>query len=76
MFREIDRQISAASAVMRTLYRPVMFKRELSWKAKLFIYFSIYVPTLTDGHALWVATKRTSGRNDLPPQGVHALLER
>ena len=33
-------------------------KRELSRKAKLSIYQSIYVPTLTYGHDLWVMTKR------------------
>lgn len=34
-------------------------KRELSHKAKLSIYGSIYVPALTYGHGLWVVTKRT-----------------
>uniref|UniRef100_A0A8C6P1M8 Reverse transcriptase domain-containing protein n=1 Tax=Nothobranchius furzeri TaxID=105023 RepID=A0A8C6P1M8_NOTFU len=57
--REIDRRIGAASAVMRVLYRSVMVKRELSQKAKLSIYLSIYVPILTCGHELWVGTKRT-----------------
>ena len=33
-------------------------KRELSRKAKLSIYRSIYVPTLTYGHELWVMTER------------------
>ena len=56
---EIDRQIGAASAVMRTLYRSVVVKRELNQKAKLLIYRSIFVPTLTYGHKLWVVTKRT-----------------
>jgi len=54
MEQEMDRQIGAASAVMRTLYRSVVVKRELSQKAKLSIYRSIYVPTLTYGHKLWV----------------------
>ena len=56
--REIDRLIGAAAAVMRSLYRSVVVKRELSRKAKLSIYWSIYVPTLTYGHELWVMTKR------------------
>ncbi len=30
---EIGRRIGAASAVMRVLYRTVVVKRELSWKA-------------------------------------------
>ncbi|KAK3543175.1 hypothetical protein QTP70_012283 [Hemibagrus guttatus] len=43
MDREIDRRISAAAAVMRSMYRSVVLSR----KAKLSIYQSIYVPTLT-----------------------------
>jgi len=43
MEREMDRRIGAASAVMRALYR-------------LSIYRSIYIPTLTYGHELWVVT--------------------
>ncbi|KAK3521649.1 hypothetical protein QTP70_014695 [Hemibagrus guttatus] len=53
MDREIDRRISAA--VMRS----VVVKKELSRKAKLSIYQSIYIPTLTYGHELWVMTERT-----------------
>ena len=40
------------------LKRPVVVKRELSHKAKLSMYRSIYVPTLTYIHELWVGTKR------------------
>ncbi|KAK3517355.1 hypothetical protein QTP70_004696 [Hemibagrus guttatus] len=58
MDREIDRRIGAAAAVMRSMYRSVVVKKELSRKAKLLIYQSIYVPTLTDGHELWLMTKR------------------
>jgi len=54
----MDRRIGAASAVMRALYRSVVVTRELSRKAKLSIYRSIYVPTLTYGHKLWVVTER------------------
>ncbi|KAK3530011.1 hypothetical protein QTP86_009391 [Hemibagrus guttatus] len=50
MDREIDRRIGAAAAVMRSMYRSVVVKKELSQKAKLLIYQSIYVPTLTYGH--------------------------
>ncbi|KAK3528617.1 hypothetical protein QTP70_006030 [Hemibagrus guttatus] len=53
---EIDRRIGAAAAVMRSMYRSVVVKKELSRKAKLSIYQSIYVPTLTYGHELWVMT--------------------
>uniref|UniRef100_A0AAV2MQG6 ribonuclease H n=1 Tax=Knipowitschia caucasica TaxID=637954 RepID=A0AAV2MQG6_KNICA len=52
MEREIDRRIGAACAVMRSLYRTVVVKRELSRKAKLSIYRSIFVPSLTYGHEL------------------------
>ena len=58
MEREIDRRIGAAAAVMWSLYRSVVVKRELSRKAKLSIYWSIYVPNLTNGHELWVMIKR------------------
>ncbi len=62
MEREIDRRIGAASAVMRSMYRSVVVKKELSRKAKLSIYRSIYVPILTYGHELWVMTERTRSR--------------
>ncbi len=62
MEREIDRRIGAASAVMRSMYRSVVVKKELSRKTKLSIYRSIYVPTLTYGHELWVMTERTRSR--------------
>ncbi|TWW74351.1 hypothetical protein D4764_14G0003520 [Takifugu flavidus] len=62
MEREIDRRIGAASTVMRALHRSVVVKRELSRKAKLSIYRSIFVPTLTYGHELWVMTERTRSR--------------
>ncbi|KAI3358951.1 hypothetical protein L3Q82_015333 [Scortum barcoo] len=62
MEREIDRRIGAASAVMRSVYRTVVVKKELSRKAKLSIYRSVYVPTLTYGHELWVMTERTRSR--------------
>ncbi|KAK3563034.1 hypothetical protein QTP86_014091, partial [Hemibagrus guttatus] len=58
MDRKIDRRISAAAAVMRSMYRSVVVKKELSRKVKLSIYQSIYVPTLTYGHELWVMTER------------------
>ncbi|KAK3517712.1 hypothetical protein QTP70_016085 [Hemibagrus guttatus] len=62
MDREIDRRIGAAAAVMRSMYRSVVVKKELSQKAKLSIYQSIYVPTLTYGHELWVMTERVRCR--------------
>ncbi|KAK3552087.1 hypothetical protein QTP70_034035 [Hemibagrus guttatus] len=67
MDREIDRRIGAAAAVMRSVYRSVVVKKELSWKAKLSIYQSIYTPTLTYGHDRKGKIPNTSGRNELPP---------
>ncbi|KAK3517503.1 hypothetical protein QTP70_012581 [Hemibagrus guttatus] len=60
---EIDRQISAVAAVMWSMYRSVVVKKELSRKVKLSIYQSIYVPTLTYGHELWVMTERGGARS-------------
>ncbi|KAL6482070.1 hypothetical protein MHYP_G00101500 [Metynnis hypsauchen] len=51
--REIGRRLGQAAAVMRSLYRTVVVKRELSHKAKLSVYRSVYIPTLTYG---WRAT--------------------
>ncbi|KAK3534060.1 hypothetical protein QTP86_001191 [Hemibagrus guttatus] len=62
MDREIDRRIGAVAAVMRSMCRSVVVKKELSRKAKLSIYQSIYVPTLTYGHELWVMTERVRSR--------------
>ncbi|KAK3508365.1 hypothetical protein QTP70_022939 [Hemibagrus guttatus] len=62
MDREIDRWIGAAAAVMQSMYRSVVVKKELSRKAKLSIYQSIYVPTLTYGHELWVMIERVRSR--------------
>ncbi|KAK3561342.1 hypothetical protein QTP86_030646 [Hemibagrus guttatus] len=62
MDREIDRRIGAAAAVMRSMYRFFVVKKELSRKAKLLIYQSIYVPTLNYGHELWVMTERVRSR--------------
>ena len=50
--REIDRQIGAAATIIWSLYQSVVVKKELSQKAKLSIYWSIYVPTLPYGHDL------------------------
>ncbi|KAK3525723.1 hypothetical protein QTP70_006745 [Hemibagrus guttatus] len=48
MDREIDRRIGAAAAVMRSMYRSVVVKKELSRKAKLSIYQSIYFLLFTN----------------------------
>ena len=56
--KEISRRIGAAGAVLQSLYRTVVTKRELSRKAKLSVYRAIFVPTLTYGHEVWVMTQR------------------
>ena len=58
---ELDRRICSAGAVMRQL-GGLARKRELSREAKLSVFRSIYVPTLTYGHELWVMTERTRSR--------------
>ncbi len=62
MEREINRRIGAASAVMWSMYRSVVVK-ELSCKAKLSIYRSIYKPTLTYVHEQKVKIPSTGGQN-------------
>ena len=44
---------------MQALYHSVVMKRELSVKAKLAIFRSIFVPILTYGHESWVMTEKT-----------------
>ena len=60
--REMGRSIGSAGAVLLSLCRTVMMKRELSQKAKLSIYQSIFIPTLTYGHGGWVMTERMRSR--------------
>ncbi|KAI3365731.1 hypothetical protein L3Q82_000696 [Scortum barcoo] len=58
--REIDRRIGAASAVMRSVYRTVVVKKELSRKQRSSRFTGQSTsPTLTYGHELWVMTERT-----------------
>lgn len=45
-----DRWIDAVSGVMQLVYVTIMAKVELSRKAKLVIYQSGYIPTLTYCH--------------------------
>lgn len=53
---ELDRWTGAASAVLWMRNRFVVVKRYQ--KAKLLIYWSIYIYIHTYGHKLWVMTKR------------------
>ena len=53
-----DQRVGAVGVVLHALCRKVVMKRELSQKAKLSIYWSVFVHTLTYGHELWVMTER------------------
>ena len=59
---EINRWVRAVGAVLHALNHMVVAKRELSRKAKLLIYWSIFVPTFTNGHERWFMSERTRSR--------------
>ncbi|XP_036950584.1 uncharacterized protein LOC119017743 [Acanthopagrus latus] len=69
MGREIDQRVGAAGAVLHALHHTFVMKRELSGKAKLSIYRSIFVPTLTYGHERWVMTERMRSREQAVEMG-------
>jgi len=47
-----------ASAVMRALQYSIVMKRELSKKAKLSVFKTVFVPIPTYGRESWVTTER------------------
>ena len=47
-----------ASSVVRALHHSVVMKRELSKKAKLSVFKTVFVPILTCGHESWVMIER------------------
>ena len=55
---ELDIRIGKASAVIQALHYSVVMKRELSKKAKLSIFKTVFVPILTYGNESWVMTER------------------
>ena len=59
---EFDSRIGKASGVLRELYRTIVAKKELSNRAKLAVFNSVYVPTLTYGHEIWVMTEKMRSR--------------
>ncbi len=69
MERKIGRRIGAAGAVLPSLYRTAVTKRELSRKAKLLIYCSVFVPSLTYGHEGWVMTERVRSQLQVVEMG-------
>ena len=59
---EIDRHIGSASAILRSLYRSVVTKKEVSRRTKMAIFNAVYRPTLIYGHEQWVMTERIRSR--------------
>ena len=55
---ELDTRKGNASAAKQALHYSVVMKRELSKKAKLLIFKTVFVPILTYGHESWVMTER------------------
>ena len=55
---ELDTRIGKASAVMRALHYSVVMKQELSKKAKLSIFKTLFAPILTYGHESWVMSEK------------------
>jgi len=56
--KELDTRMGKASVVMQALQYLVIIKWELSIKAKLSIFKTVFVPILTYGHESWISTKR------------------
>ena len=55
---EIDRRIGSASAILRSLYRSVVTKKEVSRTTKMAIFNAVSRPVLIYGHEQWVMTER------------------
>lgn len=72
---EISRWIGAASASMQSAYWTVMVKREISHKAELLIYWSVYAPTPTSGQKIWIMTWEELGLKP-PLLGVERTQKR
>ena len=65
----LDTRIGKASAVMRALYYSIVIKRELSKKAKLSIFKTVFVPILTYSHShlwSWLITERVRSQVQRP----------
>jgi len=59
---ELNQRIGTASGIQKAIDRSIITKRELSTKAKVSVYNTVYVPTLTYGHESWTMTKRMHSR--------------
>ena len=68
---KLDTRIGKASVVMCQFYRSiVLLKRELSTKAKLSVFRSIFVPILTYDHECWIMTERVRSRVQAAEMGI------
>ena len=59
---KIDRRIGTASAILRSLYRSVVTKKEVSRRTGMAIFNAVYRPTLIYGHEQRVMTERIRPR--------------
>ena len=59
---ELDTHIGKVRAVMRALDYSVIMNRELSKKAQLSIFKTVFVPILTYGHESWMRTEKVRSR--------------
>ena len=59
---EIATRVGRAGAIMRELGRSVVRKAELSRKAKLSVFHSMFFPTLIYRYEHWVVTEKTRSR--------------
>ena len=59
---EIDRRIGSASAILRSSYRSIVTKKEVSQRTRMAIFNTVYHPTLICNHKQWVMTERIRSR--------------
>ena len=68
-------RIGKASVVMRALHYSVVMKRELSKKAKLSVFKTVFVPILTYGHESWVMIERVRSQVQAPEMRFLQIIE-
>src|SRR5258708_30196760 len=59
---EISQRIGSADRILKLINSTIITKRELSLKAKVSVYNSVYVPTLIYGNESWTLNKRMESR--------------
>ena len=68
---ELNTRIGKASTVMPALHYSVVTKRDLSKKANLSVFKTVFVPILTYGNESWVMTARV--RSQVPASEMRFL---